>query len=191
MASHTAGPMNEAGVTQVVMPQMGESLSEGTIVRWLKQVGEHVGHDEPLFELSTDKVDTDVPAPAAGVLKAILAAEGETVAVGMAVALIETEAPAGTGPSAAPPVQAPVAASSTEESGGHFKSSHAPQLVSFRRERSGDTAPPSLLRMRPRRHWRPPCPSSARRAPRRIRQINRSHQRCWTRRVERRCRWTG
>ena len=122
------------------MPQMGESLSEGTIVRWLKAVGDRVGHDEPLFELSTDKVDTDVPAPAAGVLKAILAAEGETVTVGTTVAVIETDAAEG-GKAAAPAAVQAAAATTTEESGGHFKSSHAPQLVSFRRDR--DTAPPA------------------------------------------------
>src|ERR687890_922814 len=82
--------MSESGI-QVVMPQMGESLAEGTIVRWLKAPGDRVERDEPLFEISTDKVDTDVPAPAAGVLKVILAREGETVQVGAAVALIEPE----------------------------------------------------------------------------------------------------
>ena len=65
--------MSEPRVGHDVMPPMGESLSEGTIVKWLKQPGDRVGHDEPLFELSTDKVDTDVPAPAAGILSRILA----------------------------------------------------------------------------------------------------------------------
>ena len=148
MASDTAVPMHDARVAQVVMPQMGESLSEGTIVRWLKAVGDRIGHDEPLFELSTDKVDTDVPAPAAGVLSAILVNEGETVTVGTAVALIETDAAASTAPAAsAPPVSAPATApasaapaAAAEESGGHFKSSHAPQLVSFRRDRGNERA---------------------------------------------------
>lgn len=145
MASDSGGPMSDARVVEVVMPQMGESLSEGTIVRWLKQPGERIGHDEPLFELSTDKVDTDVPAPAAGVLKAILAAEGETVTVGTAVALIQADqAQVGTG-SATPPPSAPAVHTSTateKETGGHFKSSHAPQLVSFRRDRAAaQTAP--------------------------------------------------
>ena len=71
-------------MTDVVMPQMGESLSEGTVVRWLKKAGDHVERDEPLFEISTDKVDTDVPSPTAGTLQRILVPEGRTVAVGVA-----------------------------------------------------------------------------------------------------------
>jgi 2-oxoglutarate dehydrogenase E2 component (dihydrolipoamide succinyltransferase) len=133
--------MSESRVVQVVMPQMGESLSEGTIVKWLKQPGDRIGHDEPLFELSTDKVDTEVPAPAAGVLAKILAREGETVAVGATVAIIEaheeraattvgTQSPSET-------VATQSAAAGQEEPSGHFKSTHAPQLVSFRRERGG------------------------------------------------------
>ncbi len=66
----------------VVMPQMGVSVSEGTITRWLKQEGEQVEADEPLLEISTDKVDTEVPSPAAGTLTQILVQEGETVDVG-------------------------------------------------------------------------------------------------------------
>ena len=65
--------------TNVVMPQMGESIAEGTIVRWIKKVGDAVDRDEPLFEISTDKVDAEIPAPAAGVLTAIRVKEGETV----------------------------------------------------------------------------------------------------------------
>ncbi len=129
----------------VVMPQMGESLTEGTLVRWLKQPGEGVGRDEPLFEISTDKVDTEVPAPAAGKLTAVLVHEGETVAVGQPVAVIDTmEAAVGKAtpqaPSVGPAENAPADAPSSE-SAGHFKSSHAPQLVSFRRgKRSADGA---------------------------------------------------
>jgi 2-oxoglutarate dehydrogenase E2 component (dihydrolipoamide succinyltransferase) len=73
---------------EVKMPQMGESIAEGTIVRWLKQVGDTVKRDEPLFEISTDKVDAEIPSPAAGVLSEILAKEGETVAVNSVVAVI-------------------------------------------------------------------------------------------------------
>ena len=62
-----------------LMPQMGESIAEGTIVRWIKKVGEEVGRDEPLFEISTDKVDAEIPSPAAGVLAEIKVREGETV----------------------------------------------------------------------------------------------------------------
>ncbi|HJU36476.1 MAG TPA: lipoyl domain-containing protein, partial [Gaiellaceae bacterium] len=66
----------------VVMPQMGVSVSEGTITRWLKQEGEQIEADEPLLEISTDKVDTEVPSPASGTLTQILVQEGETVDVG-------------------------------------------------------------------------------------------------------------
>ena len=74
--------------TQVVMPQMGESIAEGTIVRWIKKVGDAVDRDEPLFEISTDKVDAEIPAPAAGVLTEIKVQAGETVAVNEVVATI-------------------------------------------------------------------------------------------------------
>jgi pyruvate dehydrogenase E2 component (dihydrolipoamide acetyltransferase) len=77
--------------TSVVMPQMGESIAEGTIVRWMKRVGDTVDRDEPLFEISTDKVDAEIPAPAAGVLLAILAREGETVPVESVVGVIGAE----------------------------------------------------------------------------------------------------
>jgi pyruvate dehydrogenase E2 component (dihydrolipoamide acetyltransferase) len=72
----------------VVMPQMGESIAEGTIVRWIKKVGDQVDRDEPLFEISTDKVDAEIPAPAAGVLTDIKVKEGETVPVNSVVAVI-------------------------------------------------------------------------------------------------------
>jgi pyruvate/2-oxoglutarate dehydrogenase complex dihydrolipoamide acyltransferase (E2) component len=79
--------------TEVVMPQMGVSVSEGTVTKWLRQVGEPIQRDEPLLEISTDKVDTEVPSPAEGVVAQILVQEGETVEVGTVLALI---APAGT-----------------------------------------------------------------------------------------------
>ncbi len=74
--------------TDVVMPQMGESIAEGTIVRWIKKVGDKVDRDEPLFEISTDKVDAEIPSPAAGVVVEIKVKEGETVPVNSVVALI-------------------------------------------------------------------------------------------------------
>lgn len=74
------------------MPQMGESIAEGTVVRWLKQVGESVQRDEPILEISTDKVDAEIPSPASGVLVEILVGEGETVEVGTVVAFVDTEA---------------------------------------------------------------------------------------------------
>ncbi len=89
-------------MTNVVMPQMGESIAEGTIVRWIKKVGDSIDRDEPLFEISTDKVDAEIPSPAAGVLTEIKVKEGETVPVNSVVATIGT---AGEVQSAAPPVQ--------------------------------------------------------------------------------------
>src|SRR3954470_13654325 len=74
--------------TDVVMPQMGESIAEGTIVRWIKKVGDKVDRDEPLFEISTDKVDAEIPSPAAGVVSEIRVNEGETVPVNSIVAVI-------------------------------------------------------------------------------------------------------
>src|SRR5256885_9051926 len=73
------------------MPQMGESIAEGTLSKWLKKVGDEVKRDEPIFEISTDKVDAEIPAPAAGVLAEILVKEGETVEVQTVVARLETE----------------------------------------------------------------------------------------------------
>ena len=74
--------------TEVVMPQMGESIAEGTITRWLKKVGERVERDEPLFEISTDKVDAEIPSPAAGTLQEVRFKEGDTVEVNKVVAYI-------------------------------------------------------------------------------------------------------
>src|SRR5262245_24227387 len=91
--------------TPVVMPQMGESIAEGTIVRWIKKVGDAVDRDEPLFEISTDKVDAEIPSPASGTLLEIAVKEGETVAVNSVVATIGAQ-----GEAVAAPVKAPTAA---------------------------------------------------------------------------------
>jgi 2-oxoglutarate dehydrogenase E2 component (dihydrolipoamide succinyltransferase) len=90
----------------VIMPQMGESIAEGTLSRWLKKVGDAVKRDEPIFEISTDKVDAEIPAPNAGVLAEILVTEGQTVPVQTIVARIETEVGAGVVSSAPAPVGA-------------------------------------------------------------------------------------
>jgi 2-oxoglutarate dehydrogenase E2 component (dihydrolipoamide succinyltransferase) len=84
--------------TNVIMPQMGESVAEGTITKWLRKVGEPIGRDEPLFEISTDKVDAEIPSPAAGILTQILVKENETVAVNTVVAVIDGEVAAITMP---------------------------------------------------------------------------------------------
>jgi pyruvate dehydrogenase E2 component (dihydrolipoamide acetyltransferase) len=104
--------------TDVVMPQMGESIAEGTIVRWIKKVGDPIDKDEPLFEISTDKVDAEIPAPGAGVLLEIRVKEGETVPVNSVVALIGAAGEvAAAGPqvlgSSGPQVPAPAASSVT------------------------------------------------------------------------------
>ena len=97
----------------VVMPQMGESIAEGTMSRWLKKVGDAIKRDEPIFEISTDKVDAEIPSPTSGVLAEVLVTEGQTVPVQTVVARIETEAGAAAAPSApatAPAAPAPVSA---------------------------------------------------------------------------------
>ena len=114
----TAEAPATAGVAfDVIMPQMGESVAEGTIVRWLKKVGDTVERDEPIFEITTDKVDAEIPAPEGGVLLAILTGEGETVEVGVTVARIgelgavaaPAAAPTTASVSASAPVSAPAA----------------------------------------------------------------------------------
>ena len=110
-------------MAEITLPQLGETVTEGTITRWFKKVGEAVAADEPLFEVSTDKVDTEVPSPIAGVLTEIRVAEGDTVAVGTVIAVVGDGAsapapvPAAPEPAAAPaptpapaPAPAPVAA---------------------------------------------------------------------------------
>ncbi|WP_344894123.1 biotin/lipoyl-containing protein, partial [Nonomuraea antimicrobica] len=89
----------------VQMPQLGESVTEGTVTRWLKKEGERVEADEPLLEVSTDKVDTEIPSPSAGVLTKIVVAEDETVEVGAELAIIDENAQPGAvapAPEAAP-----------------------------------------------------------------------------------------
>jgi len=95
------------------MPQMGESIAEGTLSKWLKKVGDEVKRDEPIFEISTDKVDAEIPAPAAGVLAEIIVKEGETVAIQTVVARLETEKGAAiSAETATPPAAAPAKPSS-------------------------------------------------------------------------------
>src|SRR5471030_3341242 len=101
--------------TDVVMPQMGESIAEGTIVRWIKKVGDKIDRDEPLFEISTDKVDAEIPSPAAGVISEIRVQEGETVPINSVVAVI--------GDAGSKPAAAAASAPPTAESAS---ASHAP-----------------------------------------------------------------
>ena len=96
----------------VTMPQLGETVTEGTITRWLKQVGDRVEADEPLFEVSTDKVDSEVPAPVAGVVTEILVPEGETVEVGTRLAVLDFRS------CSAPPERAPGRVSTAPDGDG-------------------------------------------------------------------------
>jgi 2-oxoglutarate dehydrogenase E2 component (dihydrolipoamide succinyltransferase) len=119
--------------TSVLMPQMGESITEGTIVRWVKKVGDRVDRDEPLFEISTDKVDAEIPSPAAGVLTEIRAKEGETVEVNHVVAVI------GDAKAAAAPVPSPAApapAEAKEPAAAPVPEPQAPSADDLRRQKS-------------------------------------------------------
>ena len=95
--------------TDVVMPQMGESIAEGTITKWLVKVGEQVERDQPLFEISTDKVDAEIPSPAGGTLVEIRFGEGETVEVDAVVAVIGGEGEETTAAPVVPAAEAPTA----------------------------------------------------------------------------------
>jgi 2-oxoglutarate dehydrogenase E2 component (dihydrolipoamide succinyltransferase) len=111
----TASPAAPSAGTDVVLPELGESVTEGTVTRWLKQVGDSVAVDEPLLEISTDKVDTEIPSPVAGTLQEILVQEDETVAVGAALARIGDGAAAAPAESVpAPAESAPVAETAPE-----------------------------------------------------------------------------
>src|SRR5438128_4946775 len=122
----------------VLMPQMGESIAEGTLSKWLKKLGDEVKRDEPLFEISTDKVDAEIPAPTAGVLAEIKVQEGQTVPVQTLVAVIETDkgSAAAAGPSAAAQ-RAPAA------SGPAAAAPHPPALASPPPAATVAAAPPA------------------------------------------------
>ncbi|TDD60791.1 2-oxoglutarate dehydrogenase, E2 component, dihydrolipoamide succinyltransferase, partial [Kribbella antibiotica] len=102
--------------TSVSLPALGESVTEGTVTRWLKQVGDTVAVDEPLLEVSTDKVDTEIPSPVAGTLLEIKAAEDETVEVGAELAVIgDAGESTGSAPAEAPAAEAPAAEAPAEQ----------------------------------------------------------------------------
>ncbi|WP_372968550.1 2-oxoglutarate dehydrogenase, E2 component, dihydrolipoamide succinyltransferase [Microbacterium sp.] len=110
-AAAEPAPAASGDATDIVLPELGESVTEGTVTRWLKQVGDTVEVDEALLEISTDKVDTEIPSPVAGVLQEIVAGEDETVAVGAVLARVGS----GAAPSAAPAAQAPAAEAAPTE----------------------------------------------------------------------------
>jgi pyruvate dehydrogenase E2 component (dihydrolipoamide acetyltransferase) len=136
----------------VVMPQLGESVTEGTVTRWLKKEGEQVTADEPLLEVSTDKVDTEIPAPASGILRGIVVDEDETVAVGAQLAVIE-DADAAAAPAPAETPAAPAAeAPSAEAPSAEAPSAEAPSAEAPSAEAPSAPAAPS---------YQPPAPSYA------------------------------
>jgi 2-oxoglutarate dehydrogenase E2 component (dihydrolipoamide succinyltransferase) len=147
-------------MTDVVMPQMGESIVEGTLTKWLKKPGERVERDEPLFEISTDKVDTEIPSPAAGTLAEVLVEEGKTVGVNTVVARLESgaaaakpaAAPAPAAPAPAPAAPTP-AAPPTPEAAPPVKASAPPPLPPMEEPPSEPTGPLSpLVRRMAREH---------------------------------------
>jgi len=147
-------------MTDVVMPQMGESIVEGTLTKWLKKPGERVERDEPLFEISTDKVDTEIPSPAAGTLAEVLVEEGKTVGVNTVVARLESgaaaakpaAAPAPAAPAPAPAAPTP-AAPPSPEAAPPVKASAPPPLPPMEEPPSEPTGPLSpLVRRMAREH---------------------------------------
>ena len=134
---------------RVTMPALGESVTEGTVTRWLKNVGDRIEVDEPLLEVSTDKVDTEIPSPVAGTLQEILAQEDDTVPVGADLAVI------GDGERARPPVATPPAAEAPRRSPRRPRSRRQPRRPRHRA--------PSRSRQAARASPRPRRPSSRRR----------------------------
>src|SRR5204863_397562 len=110
-----AGASGDGKTTTVTMPELGESITEGTITRWIKQEGDEVEADEPLFEVSTDKVDTEVPSPVAGVLKTIKVQADETVEAGAEAPAAKGEAKGKAAPAAPPRVAVPLTKGLREE----------------------------------------------------------------------------
>ena len=169
----------------VSMPQLGESVTEGTVTRWLKKEGERVEADEPLLEVSTDKVDTEIPSPAAGVLREIAVGEDETVEVGAQLAVIEegADASGGGAPADSPaPAESSDSAESSSDSGQQAEQTQAappqrsqasPEPGGYGGDTAGSSPPtgqrPMVPRPRPPRLRHPlrprPGPPPAQQAP--------------------------
>ncbi|MDO8501034.1 MAG: dihydrolipoamide acetyltransferase family protein [Gemmatimonadaceae bacterium] len=126
-------------LVDIIMPQMGESIAEGTLSKWLKKVGDEVRRDEPIFEISTDKVDAEIPASSAGVITEIIVKEGETVAVQTVVARLETEKGAATAAAAS----APAAVSSQASAGAPPPKSESTPATATVQKQSAAPAPAS------------------------------------------------
>jgi pyruvate dehydrogenase E2 component (dihydrolipoamide acetyltransferase) len=143
----------------ITMPQLGETVTEGTITRWLKQVGDRVDADEPLFEVSTDKVDSEVPAPSSGVLAEILVAEGETVDVGTRLAVVTDPASGGApAPAPAAPAETPSPNAGPEPDEPAPAAVAEPPETAPRAEPAPPPAPPPPVRPAPSA---PPAPTPA------------------------------
>ncbi len=166
--------------TPVVMPQMGESIAEGTIVRWIKKVGDSVDRDEPLFEISTDKVDAEIPSPAAGTLIEIAVKEGETVPVNSVVATIGAAGEKGV--AAAPPAtEAPApsgqTAMHTSQADGSAATSVTSPPAAPARPQSGTASAPSESPAPPRTNGREaaPAPDGRQKSSPLVRRIAKEH----------------
>ncbi len=147
--------------TSVTLPALGESVTEGTVTQWLKQVGDSVAVDEPLLEISTDKVDTEIPSPVAGVLLEIKANEDDTVEVGAVLAIIGEEGESAGG-DAAPAAEAPAAeAPAAEAPAAELRAAEPPPRP---RPQPSSRSPRALLRSAPPRP--PAAPTRSRPQPR-------------------------
>jgi len=146
------GAINVARI-EVPMPQMGESIAEGTVSRWLKQLGEYVERDQPILEISTDKVDAEIPAPQSGTLVEVVVAEGQTVEVGTIVAYIDTEgsasaaapsaptpAPAAAAPAPVAPPSSPASATSADAADDRLRQKSTPVVRRMAEEHGVDLA---------------------------------------------------
>ena len=151
----------------VTMPRLGESVTEGTVTRWLKKEGERVEVDEPLLEVSTDKVDTEIPSPAAGIVTSIKVQEDETVEVGVELAVISDGEPAGAPEPPAPAAEAPAPAAAPEPPAPAAEApaasapapAAAPEAPPVRR--AARRAARTTRRRAPRRAAAPPPPAAA------------------------------
>ena len=138
-------------MADVIMPQMGESIFEGTITKWLKKPGDKIERDEPLFEISTDKVDAEIPSPAAGVLKEIKVNEGQTVPIQTVVAVIDADgASSGTSASASAPAPAPAKAETPAQASAPPKS-EAPKPAPSPSPRATAASPAASSSAQPQR----------------------------------------
>ncbi|MBV8206631.1 MAG: 2-oxoglutarate dehydrogenase, E2 component, dihydrolipoamide succinyltransferase [Acidobacteria bacterium] len=146
--------------TDVVMPQMGESIFEGTITKWLKKPGETVQRDEPLFEISTDKVDAEIPAPATGVLKEIKVGEGQTVQVNTVVGVIDADGQRPRAQATAPAIGSPELTPEAGSAAGARTAAPAKGAAGTRRGAADTDGPAAAPPLAPARAPQPPAPSS-------------------------------